>query len=71
MLERPSRRGVLAFTAAAFAGRPLNKLGLASFRTVRRVTFDRCVHPVQVDGDHMPECGFTIAPSGMALNYVI
>jgi diacylglycerol kinase family enzyme len=71
VLERPSRRGVLAFTAAAFAGRPLDRLGLASFRTVRRVTFDRCVHPVQVDGDHMPDCGFTIAPSGMALRYVI
>ena len=71
VLERPARRGVLAFSAAAFAGRPLDKLGLASFRTVRRVTFDRCVHPVQVDGDHIPECGFTIAPSGMALRYVI
>ena len=71
VLDRPSRRGVALFTAAAFAGRPLDRLGLATFRSVRRVTFDRCVSPVQVDGDHMPECAFSIGPSGMALRYVI
>lgn len=71
VLERPSRRGIAAFTAAAFAGWPLDRLGLATFRSVRRVTFDRCVHPVQVDGDHMPDCAYAIGPSGMTLRYVI
>lgn len=71
VLERPSRRRVAAFTAAAFAGWPLDRLGLATFRSVRRVTFDRCVSPVQVDGDHLPDCAFAIGPSGMSLSYVI
>lgn len=71
VLERPSRRGIAAFTAAALAGWPLDRLGLATFRSVRRVTFDRCVSPVQVDGDHMPDCAFAIGPSGMTLRYVI
>ena len=71
VLERPSRRRVAAFTAAAFAGWPLDRLGLATFRSVRRVTFDRCVSPVQVDGDHLPDCAFAIGPSGMSLTYVI
>jgi diacylglycerol kinase family enzyme len=71
VLERPSRRRVAAFTAAAFAGRPLDRLGLATFRTAREITFDRCVSPVQVDGDHMPECADTIAASGMSLMYVV
>ena len=71
VLERPSRLGVLAFTAAAFAGLPLDRLGLASFRSVRRVAFDRCVSPVQVDGDHMPDCAYAIGPSGMTLRYVV
>ena len=71
VLERPSRRGTLLFTAAAFAGWPLDRLGLATFRSVRRVTFDRCVSPVQVDGDHIPGCAFSIGPSGMTLRYVV
>jgi diacylglycerol kinase family enzyme len=71
VLERPSRRRVAAFTAAAFGGWPLDRLGLATFRTARRITFDRCVSPVQVDGDHMPDCADTIGPSGMALQYVV
>jgi diacylglycerol kinase family enzyme len=71
VLERPSRGGVALFTAAAFAGWPLDRLGLASFRSVHRVTFDRCVSPVQVDGDHMPDCAFAIGPSGMTLRYVV
>lgn len=71
VLDRPSRRGVLAFTAAAFAGWPLDRLGLATFRSARRVVFDRCVSPVQVDGDHIAASAYTIEPSGMALSYVI
>ncbi|WP_229658398.1 diacylglycerol/lipid kinase family protein [Tsuneonella deserti] len=71
VLNRPSRRGVALFTAAAFAGWPLDRLGLATFRSVRRVAFDRCVSPVQVDGDHMPDCAYAIGPTGMTLRYVI
>ena len=70
-LRRPSRLGVLAFTAAAMLRLPLDKVGLADIRSVRRVSFDRCVSPVQVDGDHMPDCAYAIGPSGMALNYVV
>jgi diacylglycerol kinase (ATP) len=71
VLQRPSRRGTAAFTAAAFLGWPLDKLGLATFRSVRRLTFDRCVSPVQVDGDHIPASAYAIEPSGMTLRYVI
>jgi diacylglycerol kinase family enzyme len=71
VLERPTRRRIAAFTAAAFAGWPLDRLGLATFRTARRIVFDRCVSPVQVDGDHMPDCAFAIGPSGMSLRYVV
>jgi diacylglycerol kinase (ATP) len=60
-----------AASAAALAGAPLERLGLATFRSVRRVTFDRCVSPVQVDGDHIPDCAYAIGPSGMTLRYVI
>ncbi|MFA9200799.1 MAG: diacylglycerol kinase family protein [Cypionkella sp.] len=71
VLQRHSRRWVMAFTAAALAGAPLDRLGLATFRSVRRVSFDRCVHPVQVDGDHFPDAAFEIGPSGLTLRYVI
>ena len=71
VLRRPSRSGMLAFTAAAMLRLPLDRLGLADIRSVRRVRFDRCVSPVQVDGDHMPDCAFAIGPSGMALQYVV
>ncbi|MCT2559642.1 diacylglycerol kinase family protein [Tsuneonella sp. YG55] len=75
VLDRPSRVGVLAFTAAAFAGLPLDRLGLATFRSARRVEFDRCASPVQVDGDHIPgiggECAFAVEPTGMTLRYVV
>ncbi len=71
VLERPTRRRIAAFTAAAFGGWPLDKLGLATFRTARRIAFDRCVSPVQVDGDYMPDCAYAIGPSGKSLRYVI
>ena len=75
VLDRPSRLGVLAFTAAAFAGLPLDRLGLATFRSAKRVAFDRCASPVQVDGDHIPGigsgCAFTVEPTGMTLRYVV
>lgn len=71
VLNRHSRRWVMAFTAAALAGAPLDRLGLATFRSVRRIRFDRCVSPVQVDGDHIADSAFAVEPSGMTLRYVI
>ena len=70
-LRRSTRLGTLALSGAAMLRLPLDRLGLAEIRTVRRVAFDRCVSPVQVDGDHMPDCAFAIGPSGIALRYVI
>lgn len=70
-LRRSTRLGTLAFSAAAMLRLPLDRLGLAEIRTARRVVFDRCVSPVQVDGDHIPNCAYAIASSGMALSYVI
>ncbi|WP_338445601.1 diacylglycerol kinase family protein [Pelagerythrobacter marensis] len=70
-LRRSTRIGTAALTGAAIMRLPLDRLGLAEIRTVRRVAFDRCVGPVQVDGDHMADCAHEIASSGMALNYVI
>ncbi len=75
VLKRPSRVGVLAFTAGAFAGLPLDRLDLATFRSARRVVFDHCVSPVQVDGDHIPNigagCAFAVESTGMTLHYVV
>jgi len=70
-LRRSTRLGTLALSVAAMLRLPLDRLGLAEIRTVRRVAFDRCVSPVQVDGDHIPDCAYAIGPSGMALQYVI
>lgn len=71
VLRRWGRLATLAFMAAALLRLPLARLGLADIRSVRRVEFDRCVSPVQVDGDHIPDCAYAIGPSGMALRYVI
>ena len=70
-LRRSTRIGAAALTGAAIMRLPLDRLGLAEIRSVRRVAFDRCVAPVQVDGDHIPDCAHEIAASGMALSYVI
>jgi diacylglycerol kinase (ATP) len=70
-LRRSTRLGTLALSGAAMLRLPLDRLGLAEIRTVRRVVFDRCVSPVQVDGDHIPDCAYAIGPSGMTLQYVI
>ena len=70
-LRRSTRLGMLAFIVAAMLRLPVDRFGFAEIRSVRRVEFDRCVTPVQVDGDHMPECAYAIAPSGMTLRYVV
>ena len=70
-LRRASRLGMIAFVVAAMLRLPVDRFAFATIRSVRRVTFDRCVSPVQVDGDHMPECAYAIAPSGMVLTYLV
>ena len=71
ILRRPSRLGTLAVVLAAMLRLPLDRFGMTEIHSVRSVTFGSCVSPVQVDGDHMPDCAYAIAPSGMALRYVI
>lgn len=70
-LRRSTRMAVLAVATAALLRLPIDRFGFVDVRTVRRVRFDRCVTPVQVDGDHMPDCAFAIGPSGMSLRYVV
>lgn len=69
-LARSTRWRTIALSAAAMLGLPIARLGIAEVRTVRRIEFDRCVTPVQVDGDHMPDCAWAIGPSGLTLRYV-
>lgn len=70
-LRRATRLGMTAFSFAAMLRLPVEQFGFAEIRSCRRITFDRCVTPVQVDGDHMPECAYAIGPSGMSLRYVV
>jgi diacylglycerol kinase family enzyme len=70
-LGRSTRLDTLRFVIAALLGQSLVDRGIADIRTCRRITFDRCVTPVQVDGDHMPDCAYAIAPGGLALTYVV
>ena len=74
-LRNATRFGMLAFTLAAMLRLPVEKFGFAEIRSVRRVAFDRCVTPVQIDGDYVPgfgpDCAYTIAPSGLAIQYVV
>jgi diacylglycerol kinase (ATP) len=70
-LRRSGRLGMLVFILAAILRLPLDRFGFAEIRSARRVAFDRCITPVQVDGDHMPDCAYAIEPSGMTLQYVV
>lgn len=71
MLMKSTRLRTLALSVAAMLGLPLAKLGLADIKSCRRIEFDRCITPVQVDGDHMPDCAYAIGPSGITLRYVV
>lgn len=71
VIRRSTRLGTLALSTAALLRLPIRKLGIADIRTCHRIEFDRCVSPVQVDGDHMPECAYAIGPSGWSLTYVV
>lgn len=70
-VSRSTRSGILALTGAAMLRLPIDRLGLAEVRTCRTIEFDRCVSPVQVDGDHIAGCGWSISPSGMNLRYCV
>ena len=70
-LTRSTRLGTIALSLAVMLRLPVARLGIAEIRSCRRIAFDRCVTPVQVDGDHMPDCAFAIGPSGMTLRYVV
>lgn len=70
-LDRSTRIGTMALSLAAMLRLPVDRLAKAEIRTCRRIEFDRCVTPVQVDGDHMPDCAYAITPSGLSLRYVI
>ena len=70
-LKRSTRMGTIALSLAVMLRLPVAKLGIAEIRSCRRIEFDRCVTPVQVDGDHMPDCAYAIGPSGMTLSYVV
>ncbi len=70
-IARSTRRGAAALTGAAMLHLPVDKLGLAEIRSCRRIEFDQCVSPVQVDGDHIAECAYAIGPSGQTLQYCV
>ncbi len=70
-VARSTRIGTVLLSLFAILGLPVGKLSGVEVRSVKRVEFDRCVTPVQVDGDHIPDCAYAIAPSGMTLRYVV
>ncbi|MDC0887148.1 diacylglycerol kinase family protein [Altererythrobacter sp.] len=70
-LRRSTRFGIAVLMLAAMLRLPVERLPYVSIRTCRKVTFDRCVSPVQVDGDHMPDCAYVISTSGSYLTYCV
>jgi diacylglycerol kinase family enzyme len=70
-LKRASRRASLAFGSALAARLPLDRIGLAEIRTVRRVALEDSGLPMQVDGDSVPLSAGEVAPSGMTLKFCV
>ena len=66
-----TRLRITLLSVAAMLGLPVERFAKARVRSCRRIEFDRCVTPVQVDGDHMPDCAYAIAPAGLSLRYVV
>ena len=66
-----TRLRIALLSIAAMLGLPVERFAKARVRSCRRIEFDRCVTPVQVDGDHMPDCAYAIAPAGLSLRYVV
>lgn len=65
-----TRLRIAALSLAAMLGLPVQRFAQATVRSCRRISFDRCVTPVQVDGDHMPDCAYAVGPSEITLRYV-
>lgn len=70
-LRFSTRLAMFAVAISILVRLPIDYFGFVEIRTARRIEFDRCVTPVQVDGDHMPDCAYAVGPSGMTLRYVI
>ena len=70
-LRRATRTGMAAFSAAAMMGRDVERFDFVDIRTVRRVQLDRCVSPLQVDGDHLPGAEMAITRSEVMLRYIV
>ena len=70
-VDESTRLRIIMLSIAAMLGLPVERFAKARVRSCRRVEFDRCVTPVQVDGDHMPDCAYAIAPAGLSLRYVV
>ena len=66
-----TRARMIALAAASLLRLPVERIAGVEVRSCTRIAFDRCAMPVQVDGDHMPECAFAIQPSGLTLRYVV
>ena len=70
-VDEGTRLRITLLSIAAMLGLPVERFAKARVRSCRRIEFDRCVTPVQVDGDHMPDCAYAIAPAGLSLRYVV
>lgn len=70
-LKRASRRASMAFGSALAARLPLDRIGLAEIRSVRRVVLGDCGLPVQVDGDSVPERSGSVERSDLVLRYCV
>lgn len=70
-VSESTRLRITLLSVAAMLGLPVERFAKARVRSCRRIEFDRCVTPVQVDGDHMPDCAYAIAPAGLCLRYVV
>lgn len=70
-LSHSTRARTAALMTAAMLSLPVDRLRHVEIRTCRRIEFEECVSPVQVDGDHMADCAYAIGPSGLTLQYCI
>ena len=70
-LSRATRLRVLAFSFAAMLRLPTDRFGFAEIRSVRRVSGDCGAAPIQVDGDHIPDCELSIEPGVRTIRYVV
>lgn len=70
-IPRATRTATALLIAAALLRLPVARLGLAEIRSCRRIDFGAGAGPVQVDGDHVPQGGHVVAPTGLTLTYLV